>query len=241
MFWSTWNWSKVCHGEGISPLSMHGEELQVTVIGQVNMVTGLLKEEGTALYELAGMVATENIKIVEVGSWKGFSTIFLGRVASECEGYVFCVDHWKGNEGTDNVQEAQTQDVQKVFEHNMKTLGLWAFIKPMAMDSLVACKSFEDNSVDLVFLDADHRYDNFKADLIGWYPKVKVGGIICGHDCEGYYSLHTAKGKEVIDQNLAVDYCPSSERHSGIIKALYDYFNDDYSIAEGTKIWFKVK
>lgn len=41
-----------------------------------------------------------------------------------------------------------------------------------------------DASLDLAYLDAAHDYENFVADNLAWYPKVKHGGILAGHDFE---------------------------------------------------------
>ena len=45
-----------------------------------------------------------------------------------------------------------------------------------------AAKQVEDESLDFVFIDADHGYDGCKRDIIEWTPKVKTGGYIMGHD-----------------------------------------------------------
>jgi predicted O-methyltransferase YrrM len=47
---------------------------------------------------------------------------------------------------------------------------------------LDACKLYQDNSLDFVFIDASHEYQDVKEDIINWLPKVKIGGIIAGHD-----------------------------------------------------------
>jgi hypothetical protein len=41
---------------------------------------------------------------------------------------------------------------------------------------------FEDESLDFVYLDANHSYDGCLEDLIAWYPKLKIGGLFCGDD-----------------------------------------------------------
>ena len=48
--------------------------------------------------------------------------------------------------------------------------------------SAEAAKEIEDNSLDFIFIDADHTYDSVIHDLTVWYPKVKCGGLISGHD-----------------------------------------------------------
>ncbi len=45
-----------------------------------------------------------------------------------------------------------------------------------------ASKMFADNSLDFVYIDADHKFESVLADLTLWYPKIKKGGILAGHD-----------------------------------------------------------
>jgi hypothetical protein len=53
-------------------------------------------------------------------------------------------------------------------------------------DSEHASKTFDDESLDFVFLDGDHTYEGVKLDLRCWYNKVKKGGIFSGHDYMDY-------------------------------------------------------
>ena len=46
------------------------------------------------------------------------------------------------------------------------------------------CNFVSDASVDLVFIDANHSYENCKEDILSWLPKVREGGILSGHDCQ---------------------------------------------------------
>lgn len=41
---------------------------------------------------------------------------------------------------------------------------------------------FEDDYFDFIYIDADHTYEAVKSDLESWYPKLKKGGIMSGHD-----------------------------------------------------------
>lgn len=61
-------------------------------------------------------------------------------------------------------------------------------------DSPDAARQFEDNSMDFVFLDADHSYHAVKTDIAAWWPKVKMGGWLCGHD---YHKPRWGVGKAV--------------------------------------------
>lgn len=48
--------------------------------------------------------------------------------------------------------------------------------------TFTAHKRVEDDSLDFVFIDADHKYDSVKRDIINWLPKIRSNGYICGHD-----------------------------------------------------------
>jgi hypothetical protein len=49
--------------------------------------------------------------------------------------------------------------------------------------SLEAVNDFTDFSLDFVYLDGDHSGANVLKEIVAWLPKVKVGGLLGGHDC----------------------------------------------------------
>lgn len=53
---------------------------------------------------------------------------------------------------------------------------------PLRMMSGDAAMKVGDGSLDFVFIDASHAYSDVWLDLRAWYPKLKVGGLFCGHD-----------------------------------------------------------
>ena len=52
-----------------------------------------------------------------------------------------------------------------------------------------AVKDFDDDYFDFVYVDGGHRYQTVKDDLELYWPKIKTGGVFCGHD----YSLSGKK------------------------------------------------
>lgn len=77
--------------------------------------------------------------------------------------------------------------------------------KIIRKSSLEAAKDFEDGSLDFVFIDADHTYDATKADIAAWGPKVKKGGLLCGHDYENYSHPEWGVTKAVNEIGIPVD------------------------------------
>lgn len=53
-------------------------------------------------------------------------------------------------------------------------------------ESHVAATSVLDRTLDFAFIDASHAYDDCKRDLVSWWPKIRPGGVLSGHD----YVLH---------------------------------------------------
>jgi SAM-dependent methyltransferase len=123
-------------------------------------------------------------KFVEVGSWKGRGAAFLG-VEIFNSGkpiQLYCVDTWKGSIEHQDMDCIKNDSLYNEFINNTKPID--SVITPLRMSSLEAAMQFEDNSIDFVFLDASHEYEDIKADIEAWYPKVKPGGLFAGHDYE---------------------------------------------------------
>ena len=122
-------------------------------------------------------------KFVEVGSWKGKSSAYMAvEIANSNKNIEFyCIDTWEGSVEHEGMKELPK--LYNIFLENMKPVDEYYF--PLKISSLDACKKFKDNSLDFVFLDASHEYEDIKEDIEAWLPKVKIGGILAGHD---YYN-----------------------------------------------------
>ena len=67
------------------------------------------------------------------------------------------------------------------------------FIKSTSVDAYYDFFVRQDIKIDVLFIDGDHTYEGVKSDIQAWWPKVKVGGVLCGDD---YVESKTGKGFE---------------------------------------------
>jgi predicted O-methyltransferase YrrM len=92
-------------------------------------------------------------------------------------------------------------DFKKQFEANLKAAGVRKLVKVVQRASVEAAKAYVDGGVDVVFIDADHSYEAVRADSAAWWPKLKPGGIMAGHDIHTYDSVWRAVHDEFKIQN----------------------------------------
>jgi len=121
-------------------------------------------------------------KFVEVGCWKGKSASYLAveLINSGKNIEFYCVDTWEGSIEHHEQMPDQLPSLYDTFIDNMKPLEN-TYI-PLRMPSIEASSKFEDSSLDFVFIDASHEYQDVKDDIAAWLPKIKKGGILAGHD-----------------------------------------------------------
>lgn len=135
-------------------------------------------------YRDATASAQPGAVFVEVGAWLGKSTSFMAtEIANSGKPITFyVVDTWLGTDDDPKHQAfiAEHGSVKPVFDANLAHVR--DYYRALQMPSVEAAATFADNSVDFIWIDADHNYDAVKADLVAWTPKLKPGGVMGGHD-----------------------------------------------------------
>lgn len=132
----------------------------------------------------------EKAHFVEVGAWLGRSTQYMANLIKESNKNIRfdVVDTW---EGQDDVAEqmalkfklaTKNYTLFDAFKAWMNKYNVLGHINPIQMTSIEAAQLYDDNSLDFVFLDADHRYKFVIEDLKAWWPKIKSGKVFAGHD-----------------------------------------------------------
>jgi len=95
---------------------------------------------------------------------------------------LYCVDPWTVYDEYVELHDKEKQYVfDEIFEEAKKRLAgkNVEFIKKYSMD---AVKDFEDGSLDFVYIDGNHSFQYVINDIAEWSKKVRVGGIVAGHD-----------------------------------------------------------
>jgi len=125
----------------------------------------------TSRRDFANIINERNYKIVvEVGVGNGgFSRYLL----ESCSGItLFSIDPW---EGVDSRPGGKQKTYEKLAKYDTRS-------KILDLKSVEGSQQFEDLSIDFVYIDSDHSFDAVKQDLACWWPKIKLSGIMAGHD-----------------------------------------------------------
>jgi MMP 1-O-methyltransferase len=143
----------------------------------------LTDEEGEALYELARACPGRGA-IVEIGSWKGKSTICLGLGSRAGNGVrIFAIDPHTDYRFGD-------------FTANVERAGIADLVTPVASLSQAAANGF-DESIELLFVDGSHEEMLVREDFDKWVPKVLEGGWVAFHD-----TTWTAGPRRVVGERI---------------------------------------
>ena len=121
---------------------------------------------------------------VEVGTHRGdYANILL----TDWQGKLYCVDPWCDVEGYEyqaqilidhlHGNKERLRDLERAKSLlNGKNV---TFIQKLSVD---AAEEFEDSSVDFIYIDGNHEEPYVYEDLVTWWPKLRPGGVLAGHD-----------------------------------------------------------
>ena len=140
--------------------------------------------EGSLLYRLACNCTGKGV-IVEIGSWKGRSTIWLGHGSRDGRQVkIHAVDPHTGSP-EHHQNEANRVWTFDEFQQNIRAAGVDDVVVPHVDYSVNAAREFNE-PVEFIFIDGLHDYESVKADFEAWFPKVIEGGVMAFHDTTGW-------------------------------------------------------
>jgi predicted O-methyltransferase YrrM len=153
----------------------------------------------------------------EIGVWQGaFSRVMFRKLA---ELHLYMIDPYVP--WSHESKHKQGRINGKLMAAKKSTDFAGDRRKMLIMSSEEAAPLFADESLDFVFIDANHDYEYVMQDILLWTPKVRPGGIVAGHD---YFN--------------DVNWCP------GVRKAIHEYFDPlpDYELKSMRgMVWYTIK
>ena len=150
-------------------------------------------DEGDALYEaaVAAGAAVPGLPFLEVGSYCGRSTVWLGGAARVAGSVLFAVDHHRGSEENQAGWEHHDptvvdprigrMDTLPIFRFTIYEAGLEDHVVAMVGQSPTVAEYWRTPSA-FVFIDGGHGEEPARRDYEGWAPHVAMGGTLAIHD-----------------------------------------------------------
>lgn len=118
---------------------------------------------------------------VEVGCAFGW---FSELVLSQWKGTkLFMVDPWEKQPQEIYREKTDCVDYSDWFVNCSRIAERDQRVTLVRQYSVDGCKLLPDGECDWVYIDANHSYRHVLEDMDAWWPKVKSGGLLCGHDC----------------------------------------------------------
>lgn len=157
----------------------------------VATVKGFLdQEEGAALYAMAREAAARG-PVVEIGSYCGKSTLYIGTACRVAGGTLFSVDHHRGSEENQPGWEyhdpdiwdsdAGAVDTLPFFRETLRRAGLEdSVVAVVGRSATVAAHWLAP--ISMLFIDGGHTLEAAMTDYRSWAPRIMPGGILAIHD-----------------------------------------------------------
>ncbi len=157
----------------------------------INTVKGFLDvDEGAALYEHA-LVAADLGPLLEVGSYCGKSSVYLGTACKSKQTILFAVDHHRGSEEHQLGEEYHDPDLYDArfskmdsfpqFRHTLACANLEDVVVPIVALSVLAAR-YWTTPLSLVFIDGGHSMQAALNDYRSWAGHIIRGGLLVIHD-----------------------------------------------------------
>jgi MMP 1-O-methyltransferase len=146
--------------------------------------------EGMALYNIA-LEASRFGPCLEIGSYCGKSTVYIGSACRQHNSILFSIDHHRGSEEQQPGEgyfdpelfdlEISQVDTFRTFRKTLETAGLVDTVVPMVCSSDVAARAWA-TPLSLVFIDGGHSYEAAYTDYNAWSGHIMPGGYLLIHD-----------------------------------------------------------
>jgi precorrin-6B methylase 2 len=163
------------------------------IFDTIKLVDGSLTNGDIQILHKLSKDVPENGVIVEIGCYYGKSSclIFLSKHESV---KMYSIDNFSGTE------RDQSSDQYEKMVKNMVAFNFY----PRLIHGTSECANlFENNSIDLLFIDGCHQYDWVLKDITNFLHKMKSPSVMCGHDWQTYQDVNKAV-RQVFNNNKII-------------------------------------
>lgn len=169
-------------------------------------INGFMNDKNKVAFEYIIPQIPSKSVWVELGSWTGKSTAYcVVELQNQNKfGSFYAVDTWEGGPEHQDNQLVKEKTLYEKFEENIApVIQNVKIIKSLSWES---SNNFEDESVDVCYVDAGHEYDCVAKDIASYWPKIKKGGWLFGDDyTKGFPGVQKAVHEFSKKYNLRVE------------------------------------
>ncbi len=134
------------------------------------------------LFQLYSEIPSNELIGAEIGVRTGSNTIHILRNCPKIK-HFFAIDPFiPYQDGTLTVTQEDQDLVKQILLHRVSRNGFSDKVTFIFKTSDDAVELIDNNVLDFIYIDGDHSEEFFKRDLYNYISKVKVGGIVSGHD-----------------------------------------------------------
>jgi len=154
-----------------------------TALDQARHVEGWLSDDQAERLFTRARTVGQGGRIVEIGSFRGRSTIVLAGAAQD-DVEVVAIDPHAGNDrGPQEIEgySAEAQEDNRAFHANLERASVADRVRHVRRPSQDAFDAVEGD-VDLLYVDGAHRFEPASQDIAGWGARVRPGGTLLIHD-----------------------------------------------------------
>jgi hypothetical protein len=134
----------------------------------------------------------------EIGVYKGEYSEVVAKSGLK----LYSIDSWNNNKNYNYGEDEDQKWFDSLCQESHKRLDKFPNVTIIRKTSMEALEDFEDESLDFVYIDANHRFKYIAEDIMGWERKVKTGGVIVGHDYAYFNHAYPGGGiqvREIVD------------------------------------------